>query len=319
MANAEAPSSPITQIMFAKEAAWGTAVTAGKDLGLIVTDSAVTWDREVMESLGLGNIETQKITTGVFDPKMTITGEFQHGRILEFVAGTASHSTVSSDEVHTFTITDTAPSASISSAVNMATDIDLTSAGMLLESCEISSEINGKVMLNTSWVGKTVAKDTSAPAFTQSTLPVFPHAFVSVGIGSGTASICQSASITFNKTIERAGGLGSNLYQQGAATEFKVEFAATLGFTDDTYHDLFLGSDTPAGTADPAATVFRLVADNNVAQGSGQRYMTVGLANCQMKGLNQPTTVGGLTFVEITGHGTLSEMITVDDIDAANW
>jgi hypothetical protein len=315
----EAPSSPIKQLMFAKETTWGTAVTTDKDIGLIIVDATPSWTKEVMESLGMGQIETQKITTGIFEPKMTINGEFQHGRILEYVFGTVAHATTGSDEKHTFTIADSAPSATIGSAFNMTADIDVTSSGMLIETCEIATETNGKLMLNTAWTGQTILTDTTAPSFTQSTLPVFPHALVVCSIGGSPATITQSASITIEKTIEKAGGLGSNIYQQAAATECKFKFAATLGFTDATYHALFLGGTSPSLTSDPAATTFGLVADNGTALGSGQRNLTISLANCQMDGLTEPTAVGGLVFVEVTGAGTLNECFSVDNIASGSW
>ena len=82
--------STVKQVQLGTESTWGTEVATDKDCGLIVTDAGFSMTREVMESLGLGAIETQKITTGVFDPKYNLNGEFQHGRILEYVFGTVA-------------------------------------------------------------------------------------------------------------------------------------------------------------------------------------------------------------------------------------
>ena len=315
----EAPSSPIKQLMFVPEVTWGTAVAATKDLGLVITDSALTWDREVMQSQGLGTIESQKITTGLVEPKLSLTGEFQHGRILEYAFGSVAHATSGTDEKHTFTIVEAAPSATFSSAFNLATDIDVTMAGMIVDSCEISSELNGKLMIATEWLGKTIATDTTAPSFTQSTLPVFPHALVTCSIDGSPATITQSAKITITKSIQKVGGLGSNLAQQAAAGECKFAFAATLGFTDATFHALFLGGTAPTGAADPASYEFEIDATNGTAYGSGERRLKLTLTACQMNGLNETTSVGGLTFVEVSGHGLLSECYTVDNIASGSW
>jgi hypothetical protein len=319
MTTVQAPSAPIKQIMLAKETEWGTAVAATKDSGLIITDAGTPWDREVIESVGLGKVDTQKITTGIFDPKLNLTGEFQHGRLLEYVFGTVAHAQTTSDWKHTFTVANSPPSATISSAYNLTTAIDTTSAGMFVESCNITSELNSNLKLNLSFVGKTVSQDTSAPTFSQSTLQVFPHALVKCSINGTVAPICQSASINITKTALRAGGLGSNVYQQAAVDEMKYEFSATLGFTASTYHAIFLGGTSPTLAADPAAFEFILDADNGVTLGSGKRQLKITLENCQMKGLDDTTTVGGITFVEVTGHGTLKEAFSVDNISDVNF
>jgi len=315
----EAPSSPVKHLMIAKETIWGTAVAADKDVGLIVTESNNTFEREVMESLGLGQIDTQKITTGIFDPKLTVNGEFQNGRMLEFVFGTVTHAETTGDWKHTFTVNNAVPSATISSSFDLATDIDVTNAGMIVESCEITAELNGKLMTNYSLVGKTVATNTVSETFSQSALSVFPHAMITVTINNVAATICQSVGLTVAKTALRAGGLGSNLYQQAAGDEMKYEVTATLGFDDLEYHALMLGGTSPSATSDPTSFDFVIDAKNGVALGSGQRQLYLALENVQFKGFNEATSVGGITFVEVTGVGTFKSAHSVDNISDTNW
>jgi len=311
--------SPLAYVLIAKEATWGTAETADKDCGLIITDVGPTIDREVVESQGISSIETQKITTGIVDPSFTLEGDFQHGRMFEFIVGEASHAETTGDWKHTFVVENDPKSLTAEKGNNSTADTQWITDGLLAESAELSIELNSNLRLTTELKGRGASNGTTGKSAVLSTLNVFPHALCGVTINSVAADEVQKASITVNKVVERAGGIGSNLYQQGHAVEIKFEFSAEVGFSDTTYHELAFGGTSITGAADPTPYEFEIDADNGVALGSGQRKLLFTLENCQTKSFSEPTSVGGLTFVTITGSGTLKELYTVDDISDVNW
>ncbi len=315
-------SSPQKTFLIGKESAWGTAVTADKDVGLVqeVSDNL---SREVIETMALGAIDTQKITSGMVDVGCSVTVEFQHGRLLEYVFGTVAHQLTSSDTKHTFTVNANPPSASIESSENSASDTVLTHEGMLVENAELSIALNETLKLKVDFKGQSTTSTTSAAAALIDNLAIFPHALVTITIDGTPATEVQNFSIKFVKKVERSGGLSSNLYQQGHGTELRFEYSGQLGFASEVYDKLFLGGSggatTPSATADPAGFPLIFDADNGVTLGQGQRQVKVTLGNCINRSHDKVASIGNLIFVDIAGHGTLTEAFSVDDIVEASW
>jgi len=293
----------------------GTATT--KDCGLIISDVTNPITREVVESQGISELATQKVTSGIVDPGVTLSGDFQHGRMFEYIMGDVAHANTSADWRHDFSILNNTVSATIKNGNNAATDTVMTTSGCMVERAEISVALNQNLKMSVDWKGKYPASGSVAAAAVLSTLPVFPHALIDVKLNGSTATEVQSASITITKTITRSGGMLSNIYQQGHATDIKFAFTANLGFTDKTFHDLFLagasGSDI-AETADPGGWEFIINASNGVTLGSGRRELKITIENVISPEWNETASVGGLTFIDISGVGTLKECFTVDDI-----
>ena len=312
-------TSTIGVFLIGTETAWGTAVTADKDCGLLISTITPGFEREIIESQSIGAIDTQKITTGAVGVSLSVEGDFQHGRLLEYVFGTVAHAETTDDWKHTFTIANDPTSLTAEVSLNSTTDTVLTHTGMLAETTEISIELNGNLKMTTEFKGKSTLSSDSSSGSTISTLPVFPHALCGVTLLGVVATEIQSASVSINKTIERSGGIGSNLYQQGHATELKCEWSCSLGFTDKSWQELMLGGTAPTATSDPAALGFILNADNGVTLGSGRREFKLTLDNCQTASFSQPIEVGGLVFIEASGSGLLSEMFTVDNITSVAW
>ena len=132
--------SPVKYALIAKETTWGTGETPDKDLGLIISDISNPNTREVTESKGISSIETQKVTGGIYDYGVTVSGDFQHGRLLEYVLDTVAHVETTSDWKHTFTISNTPPSGTIETGNNLTTDSEMTTDSCLIESSEVSIE-----------------------------------------------------------------------------------------------------------------------------------------------------------------------------------
>jgi len=310
------PSATKT-VLIGKETTWGTAVTADKDVGLVeeITDN---FAREVIETLGLGAIDVQRIDGGIFDPGHSVIVQFQHGRLLEYVFGTVAHAQTSSDWKHTFTISTTPPSLTMESGNNLTTDTVLTTAGLLVETAEVSVNLNEVVKLRVDLKGKTTTSSATAAAAVIDNLPVFPHHMVTVSLNGGAIDEVQSFTMTITKTLERSGGMGTTLYQQGHATDIKFEWSGTFGFQDKTLQELYLGGTTPA-TGNPTAFDVKFEADNGTALGSGQRNLTIELENNICTTFDETATLGSLTFFDMAGKGTLKEAFSVDDITSAAW
>lgn len=307
-------------LLLIKESAWGTPITPTKDCGLIVEDVSHGFDREIKESMGISSPAVQKITTGIVDPNLSLSGDFQHGRLLEFVLGTVVHaqSGATTDWSHTFTLATNAPSATIQTGNDLTTDTVLTGAGMLVESAEFGIALNENLRMSCDFKGKTEASTSTAGTAVLSTLPVYPHALCTVKINTVASTECQNASITIKKVVSRAGGISSNLYQQGHATEIKFEYKATLGFENKTYQELMLGGTSPSAAADPTAFDFEISATNGVAFGSGKRAVEFILENC-VGTFKEVTKVGSLTFIDIAGSGTFKSCVSYDNIATGSW
>lgn len=293
----------------------GTAGTATPDdVGLIITDVSENLSREIIESSGIGRIQVQKITSGMIDDGVSFEGDFQHGRLFKYIIGGETSVTTSADYTHTFGISQSPPAASIEVGNNLTTDTVLKHIGQLVESAELGIALNEKLKLKVTFKGKTSNSSSIASTAVISTLPVFPHALCQVKINTTAATEVQNATITITKTVERSGGVGSNIFQQGHGTSLKFEFAASLGFTSNTFQNLFLGGTSATGSSDPTTFEFEINANNGVALGSGRRAITLTLENCIHSTFDEVTAVGGLTFIDIAGSGTLKTLTTVDNI-----
>ena len=318
-------SSAMKYALLASEGKWAEGSAAGtanvdKDLGIVISDISNPINREVIESMGISSIQTQKVTTGIVDPGVEVEGDFQHGRLFKYLIGTDTPVETSGDFKHTFAVSNDPLSATIDVGNNSSTDVVMRNVGMIAESGELGIALNENLKLSTVFKGKTANSSTTAQTAVTSTLPTFPHATVAVKFNGVAATEVQNAKIAINKVVSRSGGISSNLYQQGHATELKFEYTANLGFKDDAFHNLFLTGTATTGTAsptdgkDPASHTFALSATNGVTLGSGRREVSLTLANCQNSVFNEVTSVGGLTFIDLTGIGTLSELFTTDNI-----
>jgi len=303
----------------------GTAGTSGtasisKDAGLIITDVTDEINREVIETSGISKIETQKVSTGMVDDGISFEGAFQHGRLFKYILGEVASVQSTNDWTHTFTIAEAPHIATIESGDSLSSDVVLKHVNQMIESAELSTALNENVKLSVTFKGNASNSSQTAQTAVLSTLPIFPHSLVTVTFDNKTANEVQNASISFNKVIERSGGLGSNIYQQTHPTELKIEFNANLGFFDGRVDRLMLSGTAGVGTAatttekEPSSFDFKINANNGVTLGSGRREIEVELKNCYLSTYTKTASVGGLTFIDITGIGTLNSLFTVDNI-----
>lgn len=309
--------SPTKTLLISKEDTWGTPVSATQNIG-IITDTTASITQEIQESKSMGAITTQKVTGGMWGFPYSFTAEFQHGRILEYIFGSVSDGTTSSDEKHTFTISTTPPSATIEDGNNLTTDTVLTYEGMLVEAAEFTVGLNEVLNMKVDWKGENVRSSTSSAAASVPTLIVFPQALCHVSINGTEATEVQTFSIKITKKVELSGGIGSKLPQQGHATDIAFEFTGTLGFQDITFQELVLGGTSASAQADPTGRDVLLNCHNGVTLGNGRREFKLELENCLFTTFDEAASVGELTFIDLAGTGTLKECFTVDDIADLN-
>lgn len=308
--------------LIGQESTWGTKVSATKDMGIIknINSNAA---REITESMGIGAIDTQQITSGLVDTGVSVEVEYQHGRLLEYVLGTVGHADTGSDTTHTFTVSNDPPSASIEDSESLASDAGIVTTGCLVENAELKVALNETMSLKCDFKGRSYAVVTSATSHVLSTLPVFPHALCSISIGGVTSSEIQEFTFVFAKVVQRSGGIGSNLYYQGHATELRINFSGTLGFENNDLAGLYatgnIAGTSPSKTDDPAGIAVTLSADNGVALGSGKRSLDLALKDCILTTFDKVSSVGNLTFIDIAGVAVFNTLTTVDNINAAAW
>lgn len=296
-------------LLVGTETSWATGGTANKTVGLLLEDVQSSVNKELIETYSIGNLGLQSLNAGVQEGKLSISGEYQHAKLFEYVFGTVAHALTSADTTHTFTLSGVT-SATFLSDLNRTTDVSLAYTGMLCESAEISSVINENVKCKFEFRGKFPTVGTSAGTASQSTLSVHPHTNVSITIAGSAATEVQESTVTLTREVRLSDSLGSADHQYGAATQFKVEWSAKVGFNANTYHNL--------AKATEAAGNFIFAVDNGTALGSGKRAFTITVSSKTME-VNELVSVGELVYCEVKGTGTLSSCTSVDNIAQANW
>lgn len=302
-------SSPMKYVLIGKESAWGTGVTADKNVGLVM-DVSDSGTREVTESMSMSSISAQAIKTHSRDDKLSMSLEYQHGRVLEYAFGTVAHDETTGDWKHTFTVSNNPPSATIETGNDLTTNTVLTHTGMMVEALEINTALDQNVELKVDWSGKTFTTGTTSTAAVISSISPLAQPDVNVTLGGETPLEVQELNIKVVKKVDKAHGLGSELAQSGKATELKYEWSAKLGFDSKVYHDMF---------ADNTPLTLILDAHNGVTLGSGRIELKITLDNCSIKAFDETATVGNLTFIDISGVGLLNEIFTVDNIADTAW
>lgn len=297
--------------LIGKENTWGAGGTLSYDVG-IVTDVDKSISRETIIAQGIGDIEAHSNHSGVEEGTHTVTLQFQHGRIFDFIIGAASHQNTSSDTEHTFTVSDNPLSFAAETGSNIsAGDVGFNLYGQMIESAELSIENNGLLMLSFTARGKApLAVDSTISAHSTSTLPVFPSKLVTISLNGTAADFIQNFRVSFRKTLTPTDGVGTVQHLAMTASDLRIEFSGTLGFDDSTFHTHAISNNLTAIT---------FVADNGTSLGSGKRGLNLALNDIEISSFRETARVGSLTFVEISGIAKLNTLVTTDNITSANW
>lgn len=296
--------------LIGKESTYGTAVTQDKDIG-IITDVQDNLSRELIPVPSVGTTTEQSIETGAETHGHNITLQYQHGRIIEYFAGGVAHAETTGDWKHTFTVNNTTNYFSSQSGESASSDTGIELVSNAVESIDVNIELNGLLTMNIVTKAKSVVDDSSnIGTHAISALPVFPHALVAISINGSSASEVQNFSIKMNATLGRSDGVGSTTPQQMHQVSKTFEFSGKLGFANSDYQNIMV-NDTEH------AIIFN--ATNGITLGSGLRQFYCSLQGCHFDKFDKITTVGNLTFVDISGKGLINELYSVDNISSSSW
>ena len=310
-------------ILIGKETTWGTAVNCTKDIGL-VQSCTVTDDNSLRRIYTLSQRNTNEIVAGRFSNKISLEVLFQHGRMLEYALGSVSHTDYTNDAKHTFTEADTLPSLTLEDGFNSTSDVTLTYAGCKVDTLTLALSLDGQLTMRAELIGKTVATGTSGQAAVISSLTTFPDYMATLKTGTdnseATLGNVQSIEWTIRNNLEPLGSLTHRLIQDLQANEREYEFTFTMAFQSKTEYELFLGGSAPTDTSTPTIPSVIITLDNGVAQDSGQRKITIDMANCFYSTVGTPTKIKGYIFQDFSGWAkALTSLETVDNIKEASW
>lgn len=302
--------STASRYLIGKESTFGTSVVPDKDVGIVteVTDSN---SREVIRvPKGIGDRGNKTVRAGTIDVGDSVTFQFQHGRILEYVLGGVSHTETTGDWVHTFTQEASVPSFTSESSESGTSDTGVKKTSNIIDTFSVSIEINGILTGEFSSLAADSEVLTTASTRVTSDLPVFSSSEVTVSIDSSPVVEVQNFSIDFENVAERSYGIGSDSAEQGASLENNVTFSGSVGITDNQYNTLF---------RDGTKFNLQMLADNGVTLGSGQRKLDVSLKDCILSSKEKTVSVGELIFVDIEGEGVIDTVESVDNISDTEW
>lgn len=296
-------------VLIGEESTLGTAVVPDKDIGIVpsITDAL---QRELKDVESTGQRGVVSIERGMEEWNSTLGVELQHARIFTFAFGSVAHDDTDTPDIkHTFSFAE--PSGfTLESSEESTTDTSLVIAGNVIESMELSIELNNVLTANITTKAISADSGSSAGSAALDTLSVFPHEMVEIGIDGNTPNEVQNFNITMENNVVFTGGVGSNEYQSSNITRTNFTFSGQLGFDAKTYQDIAVGTSKIPVYID---------ADNGVAAGSGKRQIYLSLQNCDLDTFNKITEVGDVVYVEISGRGELNECYSYDDITSANW
>jgi len=314
-------------VLIGQESTWGTPVTADKDVGL-VQNLTMNESNNLKEIHAITTVATQAIVAGKYTAAGTLEANFQHGRLLEYVFGSVAHAETTGDWKHTYSEADALPSFTLEDGYNSTSDSVQTYAGCRITSATIGLDLDGVITLSAEFVAKTVADTTSASSSVVSSLAPLPSysASLKTGTDSSEATVAevQTARITINNNAggeANIWGIGSRLATGSEPNGRTYEFAFTLGFSNQTEYELFLGGTSPAGTSTPTVNSLVFNANNGVTLGSGRLELNIELANVSYESVSKKTSVGSYILLDVTGKATgiQANTFSVDTITSTLW
>ncbi len=311
-----------SSILHGREAdnAYGTAVTANKDFGLI-QNFTPDENFNVTPNHALGARNAQQSPSGQFNASWSMDVHFQHGRLVEYSLGAVSHNTTSSDTAHTFTERDTVPSFTLEDGYNHTSgDVLRKYTGMKVNELTFSMSVGGVLSMNASGFGKTVVNSTTAQASVIDNLVKLTFGLAELKMDSDVFEEVQSFDLTITNNLTQTFGLGSNLVAQLPEGSRTYTGSFAMSFKDNTEYEYFLGGTAPTGSG-PDAKTLTLTVTNGIALGSGLRKFLVVLTNAKLGTSSKPVPIGGGQLVQTFNFTaeSLSSLVTTDDISEANW
>ena len=301
-----------SRYLIGKETSYADGGTPSKDIGLVTSVSDNNTREIIRISKGIGQRGLAAVFGGTIDSGDTVTFQFQHGRILEYVFGKVEHEqeATSDDWKHVFSLTTDNPTFASESSESGTADSGTLKKGNAIDSFSLNIELNGVLTGEFTTLAAEPENVTTATSKVISSLPTFHHQNVKVKLDDVDIPEVQNFSINFEGVVQRAYGIGGPSAKQGGTLEANFTFNGTVGLSNNDYNTLFQG--------DTKCTI-ELVGDNGVAIGSGKRAINLKLKDCVLSQKNKVVSVGELIFVDIEGEGVLEKCETVDNIASGDW
>ena len=295
-------------IRFARQTDFSTTGTTFRYMSLAQNaEDEIT--NENIESTGIENINVVQNVGGTRQSTATCEFHYKVGRVFELAFGTPTHSETTDDWVHTFNEELDPPYWTIV----VGSDAEQTRAsrhvGMLLDSMNISYEINGNVSIETSFVGNFDDKITSKPSHTVVGTQVLTNRHCTFNINSTAVKRVQSASINITHATEPIHGDGVDM-------ECNVFLGRTVEFTVNGAMNTSVYGDH---VKDEDITSVELVVDNGVTLGDGKVGFEVELDQIVVTSLAETGSVGSITTFTLSGVGRITGLVATDQIASTDW
>jgi hypothetical protein len=307
----DCPGGTVQKFLYmAKQVDFSTEGTTFRAVGK-VQDVTDTINQENVEARGVGLIDVHQNRPGLRTSNVSATIDYQHGRIFEFIVGSATHTNSSTDYQHAYSLSTVPAYATIVQGNDNATIAGSKHTGQLIETAEVSYELNGNVQVSFSTQGKYADGITVKPSGTlESTLPVRYYREASVVINSVAVTKVQNANVTITNTLETVGGSESADVQCMVLIQREVTFSVNAALNTNVYRNHLKNQDI---------TAFKFSVDNGVAYGSGKVGFDIELNSIVVTTFEESGGVGSLTLFTLSGNGKLSAVTSWDNISSANW
>jgi len=311
-------------VLISKETTWGTEVTPAKDLG-VVTNIDIKNSNTTENHYSLSSRVAQDTTVANFVAEGDIDIRFKHGRIFEYIIGSVSHDTTSSDTTHTFSV-GTLPSFTLDDGINSDSDYVNRYLGCKVNSATIRAEVGKPLEVSVNIIAKTVKLVTSAETAVISTLVSHPHHYCDIKVGSSgsEASLGKTESweITIENTLNKGESLGTRLLTDLDELEAKYTFTFTKRFENQNEYHRFLGISSGALGATDVPSDFSIIftSCNGTTLGSGRREFYLKSIDAQYTEVDTPKRVGEKIISTFSGtFRSINNCYVIDNIAEANF
>jgi len=308
-------------LLLGKETTWGTPVSTAKYLGLIQSISTEV-AQGAKEYHGIGQAKAAETGGGLLNPRLTIDFMPTNGRFLEYFmfGGTTTHVDSTTDCTHTLVYANDMPSFTVHEAYEKGgTDLENVWSGFVADSCTLSMNVDGELSCSVSGI----CKDLDASGTTAETAPTQNEPPIKgfqggLNIG-GAVSLVQSWSLTTSRNAKVLHGMGDRVPADGGSNILNTSFSAKIGYNANTWDAGVLGAAGGGTSAEPSDVTITLSGDNGVALGSGERSISIALAEGQYSNSSRNSGINDFVLNDINGVGILSTTTMVDQILQASW
>lgn len=297
-------------IRFARQTDYSTTGTTFKYMSLSQNaDDEIT--QENIVSQGLENVNVVQNTPGTRQSTTSCTFDYQVGRVFELAfGGTTTHVETTDDWVHTFDVGAVPPYYTVVVGSDATSTHASRHVGQLVDSFNISYEINGNVQIEVSTVGNYDDAVTAKPSHTVLTSQVLTNRNAVLNINDVAVTKVQSANFNITHATEPINGTDDQDMQCNVFLGRTVEFTANASINTDVYRDHIKNQDV---------TNVDLVVSNGITLGSGKRGFVLETGNVVITSLQEAGSVGAITTFTIAGTCKITGLEATDGIANTDW